>query len=95
MLNYRVNIKNINKTKVTLPVTSIQFIDFNEIYDETDGTVEKIEYNGINNDKIILTCECEDVDKLKNSSTINTVNTLILENRPLEVFGLTMKEPLI
>ena len=78
MLNYRVNIKNINKTKVTLPVTSIQFIDFNEIYDETDGTVEKIEYNGINNDKVILTCECEDVDKLKNGSTINTVNTLIL-----------------
>lgn len=75
MLNYRVNIKNINKTKVTLPVTSIQFMDFNEIYDETDGTVE---YNGINNDKIILTCECEDVDKLKNGSTINTVNTLIL-----------------
>ena len=78
MLNYRVNIKNINKTKVTLPVTSIQFMDFNEIYDETDGTVKKIEYNGINNDKIILTCECEDVDKLKNGSTINTVNTLIL-----------------
>lgn len=78
MLNYRVNIKNINKTKVTLPVTSIQFTDFNEIYDETDGTVEKIEYSGINNDKIILTCECEDVDKLKNGSTINAVNTLIL-----------------
>ena len=75
MLNYRVNIKNINKTKVTLPITSIQFIDFNEIYDENG---EKIEYNGINNDKIILTCECEDVDKLKNGSTINTVNTLIL-----------------
>lgn len=78
MLDYRVNIKNINKTKVTLPVTSIQFMDFNEIYDETDGTVKKIDYNGINNDKIILTCECEDVDKLKNGSTINTVNTLIL-----------------
>ena len=78
MLDYRVNIKNINKTKVTLPVTSIQFMDFNEIYDETDGIVEKIDYNGINNDKIILTCECEDVDKLKNGSTINTVNTLIL-----------------
>lgn len=78
MLDYRVNIKNINKTKVTLPVTSIQFMDFNEIYDKTDGTVKKIDYNGINNDKIILTCECEDVDKLKNGSTINTVNTLIL-----------------
>jgi hypothetical protein len=78
MLNYRVNIKNINKTKVTLPVTSIQFMDFNEIYDETDETVKKIDYNGINNDKIILTCECEDIDKLKNGSTINTVSTLIL-----------------
>ncbi len=78
MLDYRVNIKNINKTKVTLPVTSIQFMDFNEIYDETDVTDKKIDYNGINNDKIILTCECEDVDKLKNGSTINTVNTLIL-----------------
>ena len=78
MLDYRVNIKNINKTKVTLPVTSIQFMDFNEIYDETDVTDKKIDYNGINNDKIILTCECEDVDKLKNGSTINTVNTLLL-----------------
>ena len=75
MLNYRVNIQNINKTKVVLPVTSIQFTDFNEIYDEED---EIVEYSGINNDKVILTCECEDVDKLKNGSTINTVNTLIL-----------------
>ena len=75
MLNYRVNIQNINKTKVVLPVTSIQFTDFNEIYDEED---EIVEYSGINNDKVILTCECEDIDKLKNGSTINTVNTLIL-----------------
>lgn len=75
MLNYRVNIKNIDKTKVVLPVTSIQFIDFNEIYDEEN---EIVEYNGINIDKIILTCECEDIDKLKNGTTINTVNTLIL-----------------
>ena len=75
MLNYRVNIKNIDKTKVVLPVTSIQFLDFNEIYDEEN---EIVEYNGINNDKIILTCECEDIDKLKNGTTINTVNTLIL-----------------
>ncbi len=75
MLNYRVNIKNIDKTKVVLPVTSIQFLDFNEIYDEEN---EIVEYNGINIDKIILTCECEDIDKLKNGTTINTVNTLIL-----------------
>lgn len=75
MLNYRVNIKNIDKTKVVLPVTSIQFLDFNEIYDEENKIVE---YNGINNDKIILTCECEDIDKLKNGSTINVVNSLIL-----------------
>ena len=51
MLNYRVNIKNIDKTKVVLPVTSIQFIDFNEIYDEEN---EIVEYNGINIDKIIV-----------------------------------------
>ena len=75
MLNYRVNIQNINKTKVVLPVTSIQFTDFNEIYDEED---EIVEYSGINNDKVILTCECEDIDKLKNGSTINVVNSLIL-----------------
>ena len=75
MLKYKVNIKSINKTKVVLPVTSIQFTDFNEIYDEEN---EIVEYNGINNDKIILTCECEDIDKLKNGTTINTVNTLIL-----------------
>ena len=75
MLNYRVNIKNIDKTKVVLPVTSIQFLDFNEIYDEEN---EIVEYNGINIDKIILTCECEDIDKFKNGTTINTVNTLIL-----------------
>ena len=75
MLKYKVNIKSINKTKVVLPVTSIQFTDFNEIYDEEN---EIVEYNGINNDKIILTCECEDIDKLKNGSTINVVNSLIL-----------------
>lgn len=75
MLKYKVNIKSINKTKVVLPVTSIQFTDFNEIYDEENKIVE---YNGINNDKIILTCECEDIDKLKNGSTINVVNSLIL-----------------
>ena len=75
MLNYRVNIKNINKTKVVLPVTSIQFIDFNEIYDEEN---EIVEYNGINNGKVILTCQCKDIDKLKNDSTINAVNILTL-----------------
>ena len=75
MLKYKVNIKSINKTKVVLPVTSIQFTDFNEIYDEEN---EIVEYNGINIDKIILTCECEDIDKLKNGSTINVVNSLIL-----------------
>lgn len=75
MLKYKVNIKSINKTKVVLPVTSIQFTDFNEIYDEEN---EIVEYNGINNDKIVLTCECEDIDKLKNGSTINVVNSLIL-----------------
>ena len=74
MLNYRVNIKNINKTKVVLPVTSIQFIDFDEIYDEN----EIVEYNGINNGKVILTCQCKDIDKLKNDSTINAVNILTL-----------------
>ena len=78
MLKYKVNIKSINKTKVVLPVTSIQFTDFNEIYDEED---EIVEYSGINNDKVILTCECEDIDKLKNGTTINTVNTLILNYR--------------
>ena len=46
MLKYKVNIKSINKTKVVLPVTSIQFTDFNEIYDEEN---EIVEYNGINN----------------------------------------------
>ena len=75
MLNYRVNIKNINKTKVVLPVTSIQFIDFNEIY---DGENEIVEYNGTNNGKVILTCQCKDIDKLKNDSTINAVNILTL-----------------
>lgn len=70
MLKYTVNRRDLNKTKVVLPVDTIEFVDF----------VEEIEnYQGINKNRVMLLCECEDIDKLQRGSKINTTNTLILD----------------
>ena len=76
MLNYRVSIKSIDKTRATIPVTSVKFTDFNEIYDEENS--KNIEPDGTYHNKIMVTCECDDVDKLNNGDVINAVNILPL-----------------
>ena len=76
MLNYRVSIKSIDKTRATIPVTSVKFTDFNEIYDEENS--KNIEPDGTYHNKIMVTCECDDVDELNNGDVINAVNILPL-----------------
>ena len=75
MLEYKINNKNITKTSDILPVVEVTFSDMNELlYDEE----ENIQYEGDKKDKIMVTCECEDIDRLHDGSTINVVNNLIL-----------------
>lgn len=75
MLEYKINNKNITKTSDILPVVEVTFSDMNELlYDEE----ENIQYEGDKKDKIMVTCECEDIDRLHDGSTINVVNDLIL-----------------
>ena len=76
MLKYRVNTRNLNKTEVKIPVENIVFVDFANLKD--DETEEIIEYDGRNKDKIMVICECSDIDKVVNGSFINTLNTLYL-----------------
>lgn len=76
MLKYRVNTRNLNKTEVKIPVENIVFVDFANLKD--DETQEVIEYDGRNKDKIMVICECSDIDKVVNGSFINTLNTLYL-----------------
>jgi len=72
MLKYRINTNKLNKTKVDLPVDIISFVDFdNNIEDETG-------YLGYNKNKVMVTCECNDIDKLEEGVFINTINNLSL-----------------
>lgn len=84
MLKYRVNVNNVNKTKVVLPVSSIEFTDFSELSYEENGNTEYVEYDGFNKNKILVTCECENVDNLKVGGSIECVNRLILEDKTYE-----------
>ena len=75
MLEYKINTRNINKTSEKLPVIKVTFSDINELlYDEVDD----IPYDGDKKDKLMVVCECEDIDRLHDGDTINTINTLIL-----------------
>ena len=75
MLKYRVNRNNIDKRRVDLPVTSVTFFDFNEKITVGDETVD---YEGDNRNKIMVTCECDDIDKIKEGSFVNAQNILYL-----------------
>lgn len=76
MLKYRINRRKANKTKIELKVDNIQFVDFENLVDDED---QQIEYNGDKVGKIMATCECDDIDKIKDGSFINCVNTLFLD----------------
>ena len=75
MLKYRVNRRKFNKTKVDLEIENISFVDFENLLDEED---QPIDYDGDKVGKIMVTCECVDIDKMKNGSFISTINTLTL-----------------
>lgn len=75
MLKYRINTKNFNKTQIKLSIDKITFVDFDNLTDEEDQTIK---YNGNKVGKLMVTCECKDIDKLQNGSFINTVNTIYL-----------------
>ena len=76
MLKYRINTRKFNKTSVELTIETISFVDFTKLGDEEN---ENIGYDGSNKDRFLVTCECSDIDKIKNGSTIHATNTLYLD----------------
>lgn len=68
MLEYRIRNTDFRKTRTTLPVNSVTFIDFNEILNEEDT----------DRDNVMVMCECNDIDRLRDGDVVHTVNTLIL-----------------
>ena len=76
MLEYRVNTKKFDKTKVELNIENISFVDLANLVDEENETLE---YDGFNKDKIMLICECKDIDKLNNGGFVKTENILYLD----------------
>lgn len=76
MLKYRVNRRKVNKTKVELTVENISFVDFENLVDEDE---QPIGYDGDKVNKIMVTCECSDIDKIKNGSFVTVLNTLFLD----------------
>ena len=75
MLKYRVNKRKFNKTKVNLSIENVSFVDFEKLIDEEE---QPIEYDGDKVGKLMVTCECVDIDKIKNGSFIDTINTVCL-----------------
>lgn len=75
MLKYTINRRKTNKTKVELTIQNIYFVDFENLVDEQN---QSIGYDGNKKGKLMVTCECTDVDKLMNGSFINAVNILHL-----------------
>ena len=76
MLEYRVNTKKFDKTKVELNIENISFVDLTNLVDKEN---EILEYDGFNKDKIMLICECKDIDKVNNGGFVKTENTLYLD----------------
>lgn len=76
MLEYRVNTKKFDKTKVELNIENISFVDLTNLVDEEN---EILEYDGFNKDKIMLICKCKDIDKVNNGGFVKTENTLYLD----------------
>ena len=75
MLNYRVNTRKFNKTSVGLVVEKLSFTDFYNLVDDSGLAVD---YDGSKLGKIMIRCECADIDKMVDGSFINTINTLYL-----------------
>ena len=80
MLTYRINENNFKKTKAFLFVNSVDTLDFEDwLNDLNDSEISNFNYGGGSHDKQkLLTCHCDDIDKLKEGDSISAVNTLYL-----------------
>ena len=69
MYKYRINKKEFNKSKTMLSVGNFEIIDF----------VDKIEdYDNYNGDRLLVSCECDNIDILNEGETIEVTNDLFL-----------------
>lgn len=75
MLKYRININQLDKSRVEIPVTYTKLTDLDILTDEEGNLIPN---SGLNKDKILVTCECDDIDYLQEDSVITANNTLTL-----------------
>ena len=69
MYKYRINKKEFNKSKTMLSVGNFEIIDF----------ADKIEdYDNYNGDRLLVSCECDNIDILNEGETIEVTNDLFL-----------------
>ena len=69
MYKYKINKKEFNKSKTMLSVGNFEIIDF----------VDKIEdYDNYNGDRLLVSCECDNIDILNEGETIEVTNDLFL-----------------
>lgn len=69
MYKYRINKREFNKSKTMLSVGNFEIIDF----------VDKIEdYDNYNGDRLLVSCECDNIDILNEGETIEVTNDLFL-----------------
>ena len=69
MYKYRINKREFNKSKTMLSVGNFEIIDF----------VDKIEdYDNYNGDRLLVSCECDNIDTLNEGETIEVTNDLFL-----------------
>jgi len=73
MLEYRINGRNLKKTFEQLQVNEVRFTDLEKLLSDEEEI-----YNGDKKDKLMVTCKCDDVNRLHNSNFINTANYLTL-----------------
>lgn len=69
MYKYKINKREFNKSKTMLSVGNFEIIDF----------VDKIEdYDNYNGDRLLVSCECDNIDILNEGETIEVTNDLFL-----------------
>ena len=72
MLEYKINSRNFNKTSNYIPVNRVTYVDMEEIQQDLSY------YEIFDNDKIMVLCECNNVDYLNDGDFITTTNNLVL-----------------
>ena len=77
MLTYTINENNLKTTKTFLSVNSMDTLDFEDWLN--DSEISNFNYGGGSHDKQkLITCHCDDIDKIKEGDSISAVNTLYL-----------------